>query len=112
MEIAGVRHHWAVGRAFLFDDTFRHSVCNDSSEPRVVLLLDVERPMTARGRLLLRASIRLLEATHYVKDGVRNQRRWEEEVGLPILYRREDEGQLDFGRLTSGSPHGAGRMET
>jgi len=68
--------------------------------------------MTAKGRLLLRASIRLLEATHYVKDGVRNQRRWEEEVGLPILYRREDEVHLDIGRLASEPPQGAGRMET
>ena len=35
---------WEVGKALLFDDAFMHSVWNDSTEDRVVLLADIWHP--------------------------------------------------------------------
>lgn len=36
-------YHWQEGRDVMFDDRFLHEAKNDSSEPRVVLLLDIKR---------------------------------------------------------------------
>lgn len=38
---------WREGEAVLFDDTWTHSVVNTSDEMRVVLIIDVMRPMPA-----------------------------------------------------------------
>ena len=40
IEVAGERRGWTPGEAFLFDDTFEHSVENRSDGPRVILLFD------------------------------------------------------------------------
>ncbi len=45
IEISGVRHTWAEGESLAFDDTYPHRVRNDTDSVRVVLFLDVERPM-------------------------------------------------------------------
>jgi ornithine lipid ester-linked acyl 2-hydroxylase len=37
--------HWTEGAGFLFDDTYRHEAWNKTPEVRVVLLLDVMRPL-------------------------------------------------------------------
>jgi beta-hydroxylase len=36
---------WAAGRSFIFDDTFEHEAWNDSTEDRIVLILDFLRPL-------------------------------------------------------------------
>ena len=38
-------HSWSPGRGLLFSDVFLHSVRNNTDERRVVLLLDVARPL-------------------------------------------------------------------
>lgn len=48
-------HTWAEGEGLLFDDTREHEVFNSCAEPRVVLVLDVQRPMPLRQRLAHRA---------------------------------------------------------
>lgn len=40
IEVAGERRGWKEGEAFLFDDTFMHSVENRAQSPRVILLFD------------------------------------------------------------------------
>ena len=37
--------HWEEGRSMVFDDTFNHEVWNDTDETRVVLFVDVLRPL-------------------------------------------------------------------
>jgi beta-hydroxylase len=37
--------HWYEGKSFMFDQTYEHQVWNHSDEVRVVLLLDVLRPL-------------------------------------------------------------------
>lgn len=77
MEIDGTTVHWREGRAFLFDDTYQHEVWNDSDEERVVLLLDVLRPLSTPAQLLNRALIAAVARSPYVTDGEKNQRDWE-----------------------------------
>jgi len=37
--------HWQLGRAIVFDDSFEHEVWNDSDQRRIVLMIDVKRPL-------------------------------------------------------------------
>ena len=41
IEVAGETRQWERGKALIFDDAFTHRAWNDSSEDRVVLLLDL-----------------------------------------------------------------------
>ncbi|MGB5081076.1 MAG: aspartyl/asparaginyl beta-hydroxylase domain-containing protein, partial [Burkholderiales bacterium] len=38
--------HWEEGRSIVFDDTYPHEVWNDTDEERVVLFVDVARPLS------------------------------------------------------------------
>ncbi len=42
--------HWQEGESMVFDDTFNHEVWNDTDETRVVLFVDVLRPLPSPGR--------------------------------------------------------------
>jgi aspartyl/asparaginyl beta-hydroxylase (cupin superfamily) len=78
MDVGGERCVWEEGRAFVFDDTYPHEVWNNTDEERVVLLLDVERPMPTATRLLTRAMMWLFRCSPYYRDANRNQQQWEQ----------------------------------
>jgi beta-hydroxylase len=55
---------WRDGKAFLFDETFLHFAENNSDQPRLILMCDIERPLTPIGKVInavykmvLRASV-------------------------------------------------------
>lgn len=41
-----VKYHWAEGQGVLFDDTYVHYVRNDTDEERVILFIDIVRPLS------------------------------------------------------------------
>ncbi|WP_416670543.1 aspartyl/asparaginyl beta-hydroxylase domain-containing protein [Egbenema bharatensis] len=45
IRIADEIAHWEEGKVLLFDDTFPHEVWNDTNDYRVVLFLDIARPL-------------------------------------------------------------------
>jgi aspartyl/asparaginyl beta-hydroxylase (cupin superfamily) len=51
-------HTWQEGKSILFDDSWEHEVTNTSTSDRVVLIVDIRRPMS----LPLRSLNRLVEA--------------------------------------------------
>lgn len=75
----GTPHTWQEGQVLLFDDTNTHEVHNATSEDRVVLLFDFDRPMTARGHLTSRTLLFLMRRSSYVQDSVQNYLDWEEQ---------------------------------
>jgi len=77
MQIGGTMMSWQSGKAFVFDDTYPHEVWNGTEEERVVLLLDVLRPLPTPFALLNKALVRAVAASPYVTDGVKNARAWE-----------------------------------
>jgi aspartyl/asparaginyl beta-hydroxylase (cupin superfamily) len=77
MTIDGIRCTWRRGDVLVFDDTHPHQVSNDTSEQRSVLLLDFQRPMTRRGRLVVVLLRFLLKRSAYFKDARRNQQAFE-----------------------------------
>lgn len=77
MRVGGTMTSWEEGRCIVFDDTRRHEVWNETDQERVVLLIDVERPMRAFGRMLSRSFLALLRRSAYFRDARRNQYSWE-----------------------------------
>ena len=68
IEVAGTTTGWREGEWLAFDETYVHRVWNETSEPRVVLFLQVLRPMRLPGRLaawVIQAGIR---RTSFVQD--------------------------------------------
>lgn len=45
IRVADQPYTWAQGQSVVFDDSWPHEVINDSSEPRVVLIVDIPRPL-------------------------------------------------------------------
>lgn len=63
-------HTWKEGEGILIDDTFEHEVYNESDGPRVMLIIDIRRPMgilsDAVNRLSLRAKRKW--SAQFIKD--------------------------------------------
>lgn len=52
IRVAGQAYTWQEGEGVLFDDSWPHEVVNHASEPRVVLIVDVPRPLPLLPRLV------------------------------------------------------------
>ena len=68
---------WAEGESLFFDDTYEHEVWNDTDEERVVLFLDVVRPMRFPMNVLNAVILRLIAISPFVTDAKRRHREWE-----------------------------------
>lgn len=68
----GSRYHWREGEAFLFDDVLLHDAANESDEIRVVLWLDVRRPLPLPLDLLNRAGLWVAARTRVAEEVRRN----------------------------------------
>ncbi len=68
IEIAGRPVGWREGEWLVFDETNRHRVWNETDEARVVLFLQVRRPMRWRGRLAARALFQMIRHSSFVQD--------------------------------------------
>jgi len=73
--------HWQEGHCLVFDDTYTHQVQNNTDGKRVVLFLDIIRPLRFPGSLLNRIVIRLIRWSPFIQDAIRNQRAWEYRIG-------------------------------
>jgi len=77
--------HWEEGKSMVFDDTFNHEVWNDTDETRVVLFVDVLRPLPFPESLINKAIVKAIAFSPFVQDAKRNQRAWE------ARYRERDQ---------------------
>jgi len=69
--------HWEQGESVIFDDTYNHEVWNDTDETRVVLFVDVLRPLPSPWSKLNRAIVKAIGYSPFVLDAKRNQEAWE-----------------------------------
>jgi len=78
--VNGERYIWKEGEGVLFDDLFLHRVYNGTSQPRVVLFLDVQRPL---GRMdpVIRGLEKLVNHSSVVKQEVE---RSERQIATPL----------------------------
>jgi aspartyl/asparaginyl beta-hydroxylase (cupin superfamily) len=72
---------WQEGRCLVFDDTYEHKVQNDTDGTRVVLFLDIIRPMRFPGSWLNKMVLQLIKWHPYIKDAIKNQQAWELRIG-------------------------------
>lgn len=71
IDVAGERRSWSLGRSLIFDDSFPHSVRNESAEERVVLFADFERPLPALLRGINRLVLALLAWTPMIRNPIK-----------------------------------------
>ncbi len=69
--------HWEEGKSMIFDDTFNHEVWNDTDETRVVLFVDVLRPLPSPESTINRLIVKAIGYSPFVLDAKRNQEAWE-----------------------------------
>jgi ornithine lipid ester-linked acyl 2-hydroxylase len=69
--------HWTQGESLIFDDTFNHEVWNDTEETRVVLFVDVLRPLPAPWSQINKLIVKAIGYSPFVLDAKRNQEAWE-----------------------------------
>jgi ornithine lipid ester-linked acyl 2-hydroxylase len=65
---------WECGKTFVFDDTYPHEVWNETDEDRVILLLQVERPLRGWGLILARIFMTAIRWSPFVQDA---RRKWQ-----------------------------------
>src|ERR1700728_1724959 len=88
--------HWQEGRSMVFDDTFNHEVWNDTDETRVVLFVDVMRPLPFPESLINWLIVKAIGLSPFVLDAKRNQEAWEREF---LERRRSDARHVQAGAL-------------
>lgn len=71
---------WTEGKSLIFDDRYYHEAWNDSDEIRVVLFMDVLRPIRFPFNWLNRLTLKIISLTPYVQDGKANQTQWDERL--------------------------------
>jgi beta-hydroxylase len=69
--------HWEEGKSLLFDDTYDHEVWNDTDETRVVLFVDIIRPLPFPESLINKLIIKAIAFSPFVQDAKRNHQAWE-----------------------------------
>lgn len=72
--------YWEEGKSMMFDDTFPHEVWNDTDEIRVVLFLDIVRPLRFPVSLLNSFFIWLISISPYVRTGKKRLDDWEKNL--------------------------------
>ena len=82
MDVGANRLHWEQGKILIFDDTYYHAVWNRTTEERIVLLFDFDRPMKYSGRLLHNLSLKAFKKTNYYSAPVKNLKEIEKKFHL------------------------------
>lgn len=52
INVDGTKYSWKDGEAFLFDETYLHFANNDAETYRLILMCDVERPLSFPGKII------------------------------------------------------------
>ena len=78
ISVGGEVAHWEEGRSLLFDDGYEHHAWNDTDGVRVVLFVDVIRPLRAPADQINRALIWAIGRSPYIKDARNRHEAWEE----------------------------------
>lgn len=69
--------HWEEGKALIFDDAYEHEAWNRTSQPRVVLFVDFEKPLRFPANAINWLVLHLAIFTPFVREGSDNHRSWE-----------------------------------
>jgi len=77
IRIGDVVAHWEEGKSLIFDDTFPHAAWNNSNGYRVVLFLDIARPLEFPLSLVNWTVFQLLSFSPLAREAKANYQHWE-----------------------------------
>jgi ornithine lipid ester-linked acyl 2-hydroxylase len=77
ISVGGQATSWEEGRSLLFDDGYEHYAWNRTDGIRVVLFVDVVRPMSEPASQLNRAFIWAIGRSPYIRDARSRHEAWE-----------------------------------
>ena len=66
-----LKYSWTEGVGVLWDDTYPHKVYNNTNEIRVVIYMDVVRPLSGALNAMNRFILRLASNSKIVKDEIK-----------------------------------------
>jgi beta-hydroxylase len=75
--VGGESRPWSNGQSLVFDDTYQHEAWNDTDETRVVLFVDVIRPLRQPMRAVNAAVIKAIGWSPFIQDAKRRHEAWE-----------------------------------
>jgi beta-hydroxylase len=76
--VGGEVAHWDEGKSLFFDDSYEHAAWNDTDGLRVVLFMDVVRPLRGVARWLNALVIKAISFSPFVQDAKGRHRDWEQ----------------------------------
>ena len=77
ISVGGEVAHWTEGKSLVFNDGYEHFAWNDTDGIRVVLFMDVLRPLRTPGDQVNRGLIKAIAWSPYVRDGKARHLAWE-----------------------------------
>lgn len=77
IQIADEIRYWEEGKSLIFDDTFYHEVWNNTDGYRVVLFLDIARPLKFPLSVVSSLANKLITASPIVQEAKANHKSWE-----------------------------------
>lgn len=77
IEVGGIQANWEPGKSLVFDDAYPHRAWNRSKERRIVLFLDIARPLPQPYRALNEFIIWIVGRTSYIRQARANQEEWD-----------------------------------
>lgn len=78
ISVGGEVGHWEEGSSLLFDDGYDHHAWNDTDGVRVVLFIDVIRPLRPPADQVNRALIKAIGRSPYIADARNRHDAWEQ----------------------------------
>jgi beta-hydroxylase len=82
ISVGGEVAHWQEGKSLLFDDGYEHFAWNDTDGVRVVLFVDVLRPLRRPAEWVNKGLIKSISVSPYVRDGKARELDWERRFEL------------------------------
>jgi aspartyl/asparaginyl beta-hydroxylase (cupin superfamily) len=67
---------WAEGETLVFDDTYDHEVWNDTDNTRVVLLIQIRRPLRNPGKWVADTFLNIIRRSAFVQEARANVKAW------------------------------------
>ena len=80
IRVAETIAHWEEGKSMFFDDTYEHEVWNNTDGIRVVLFMDVLRPLRFPMAGVNRFIIKAIAASPFITDAKKNHEAWEQRM--------------------------------
>ena len=80
IRVANETRHWEEGKAMFFDDSFLHEAWNETEDIRVVLFMDVVRPMRFPLSWVNNMLLKLISISPFVRDAKANQKKWDSKL--------------------------------